>query len=117
MAFMERIIGCYNNEKYLTAKSLIEASANGIGKNVGQAALAEAVGTLDILYGIKTGIKMDKLRGLSILLEDLSRVPTPANKPLAGEYAFADNIDEVTAKIVVDPLIHYCVNGTVKNFV
>jgi methanogen homocitrate synthase len=67
---------------------IIHVSANGIGERSGSAALEEMAASLEMLYGIKTGIRFDRLRALSKLVEELSLVRMPPNKPVVGDNAF-----------------------------
>jgi len=62
---------------------------NGIGERAGNAAFEEVVLGLETLYGIRTGIKTEKLHDLSRLVEELSGVPVAANKALVGYNAFS----------------------------
>ena len=72
---------------------IIDTTLNGLGERAGNPHLAEVAVALKVLYGIDTGIKLEKLRSISLLIADLSRYPIPPNKPLVGEYAFADGAD------------------------
>jgi len=65
------------------------ATINGIGERAGNAALEEVVMALEYLYGIKTKIKKEKIYNTSKLVEKLTRVVVPPNKPIVGENAFA----------------------------
>jgi isopropylmalate/homocitrate/citramalate synthase len=62
---------------------------NGLGERAGNAAFEEVVMTLERLYGVKTGIKLERLYELSQLVEELSGVPLAANKALVGYNSFA----------------------------
>ena len=61
---------------------------NGIGERAGNAAIEEVVLALEYLYGIKTKIKKEKIYNTSKLVEKLTRVIVPPNKPIVGENAF-----------------------------
>ncbi len=61
---------------------------NGIGERAGNAAIEEVVIALEYLYGIKTGIKKEMLYSTSKLVEKLTRITIPPNKPIVGENAF-----------------------------
>jgi len=64
------------------------ATINGIGERAGNAALEEVVVALEFLYGIKTGINKKNLYNVSKLVERLTKVVVPPNKPIVGENAF-----------------------------
>ena len=80
--------------------TLIDVSVNGLGERSGNPALAEVAAGLEVLYGVKTHIQLDGLYGLSKFVEKISGIPISFNKPLVGEYAFADESDgHVTAQL------------------
>jgi len=66
----------------------IHVTVNGLGERAGNAALEEVVLALEVLYGIKTKINKQKIYDTSKLVEKLTRVPIPPNKPIVGENAF-----------------------------
>jgi methanogen homocitrate synthase len=73
--------------------TLIDVSVNGLGERSGNPSLAEVAVGLEILYGVKTRVQFGHLTGLSKFVEEISGIPLPRNKPLVGEYAFADESD------------------------
>lgn len=60
----------------------------GLGERSGGAALEEVVVALETLYGVKTGIKMEKLKGLADLVVSLSGHRMPVNKAIVGDYLY-----------------------------
>jgi isopropylmalate/homocitrate/citramalate synthase len=62
---------------------------NGLGERAGNASLEEVVMALESLYGMRTGVKTEKLYELSRLVEELSGVPVAANKALVGYNSFS----------------------------
>lgn len=63
-------------------------TVNGIGERTGNTSLEEAVMALECLYGVRTNVKTEKLRSLSILVRELSGVPVPPQKPVVGDGIF-----------------------------
>lgn len=61
---------------------------NGFGERAGNAALEEVVMALEILYGVKTGIKTERLFELSQLVERAFAIPIPVHKAIVGQNAF-----------------------------
>ncbi|MDO8056099.1 MAG: homoaconitate hydratase [Candidatus Hermodarchaeota archaeon] len=61
---------------------------NGFGERAGNAALEEVVMALEILYGVKTGIKTERLYELSKLVERSFAIPIPVHKAIVGQNAF-----------------------------
>jgi 2-isopropylmalate synthase len=85
--------------------SQVDVTINGAGARAGNATMAEVVVAIESLYGITTGINLNKLTGLSNLFEELSRWPTPKDKPLIGDYAFTDASDTHSFLLQADPLL------------
>ena len=91
-------VHCHNDFGQATANTLTaieegvnapHVCVNGLGERAGNTSLEEVVMSLEILYGVKTGLKTEKLYELSQLVEKLSGVPLPANKALVGYNAFS----------------------------
>jgi len=79
----------------MTAAAAIVAGAsapdvcmNGIGHHSGHIPLEEIVMVLECLYGIKTGIKLEKLKEVSRFIQDRTGIPVPLMKPIVGDYTF-----------------------------
>jgi isopropylmalate/homocitrate/citramalate synthase len=85
--------------------SQVDVTINGAGARAGNATMAEVVVAIESLYGITTGINLNELTGLSNLFEELSRWPTPKDKPLVGDYAFTDASDTHSFLLQADPLL------------
>ncbi len=79
-----------------------QVSVNGIGERAGNAALEEVVMPLESIYNIDTGIDTTQLYDLSKIVERLSGVPIPQNKPIVGENAFSHESGIHTAGILRD---------------
>jgi isopropylmalate/homocitrate/citramalate synthase len=67
---------------------IVHTTVNGIGERMGNADLAEVALSLEALYGVKLGLKYDKLYELSKLVEKLSGIKMPPHKPVVGDGAF-----------------------------
>lgn len=90
-------IHCHNDFGLAVANTLaavtagveiVHTTVNAIGERVGNGSLDEIALSLEMLYGVKTGIRKEKLYGLSKTVEKLSGVKMPPNKPIAGDGAF-----------------------------
>jgi isopropylmalate/homocitrate/citramalate synthase len=90
-------IHCHNDFGLAVANTLAAVSAgvevvhttvNGIGERVGNASLDEVGVALKLLYGVETGVVYEKLTELSKLVQDLTLVKMPPNKPIVGSNAF-----------------------------
>jgi D-citramalate synthase len=64
------------------------ATVNGLGERAGNTPLEELVMALEVLYGVKTGIKTGEIYHLSTLVSRLTKVPLATNKAIVGEMAF-----------------------------
>lgn len=91
-------VHCHNDFGMATANSLaairagaseVHVTVNGIGERAGNAALEEVVMALEILHGVKTGIKLEKIYEISKLVEKFSKIPVQPNKAIVGDNAFA----------------------------
>ena len=61
-----------------------DISVNGIGERA-FAKLEEVVLSLELLYGVDTGLKLEKLTELSRLVERITGIPNQPHKPVVGE--------------------------------
>ncbi len=61
---------------------------NKLGDRAGNTSLEEVVVSLEMLYGVDTGIDLSKLYNLSKYIEKVSGVPLPFNKPVVGRNTF-----------------------------
>ncbi len=91
------LVHCHNDFGLATANSLsgIEAGAeavdvvgNGLGDRGGNAAFEEVVLALELLYRVKTGIRLEKITEFSRLVEEKSRIPKCRVKAVVGEFTF-----------------------------
>lgn len=61
---------------------------NGIGHHCGHISLAEIAMVLEALYGVKTGLRLDRMVEVSKLVRERSAVPVPLPGPMTGDYGF-----------------------------
>ncbi len=90
-------VHCHNDFGLATANTYaavlagadeVQVTVNGIGERAGNAALEEVV-TLLYAEGFKTNIRMEYLVETSRLVERLTGIKIPPNKPIVGENAFS----------------------------
>lgn len=67
---------------------MITVGVNAYGDGAGHVSLAETVYCLEYLYGIDTGIKMERLRPAAVEIADMMRQDLPIMAPLVGDNAF-----------------------------
>ena len=70
-----------------------ESSSNGVGDRA-FLKMEEYVLSLELLYGVDTGIKLEKLSELSRLVERVTGITTPPNKPITGQTMYVPNIQQ-----------------------
>jgi D-citramalate synthase len=68
--------------------SCAHVTVNGLGERAGNTPLEELVMSLEVLYGVDTGIAAEELYHLSTLVSRLTHVPLAINKAIVGEMAF-----------------------------
>jgi isopropylmalate/homocitrate/citramalate synthase len=86
---------------------VFDVTVNGLGEKAGQLDLGTFAVVLKAFYGVDPGIRFERLRSLSRLLADLSRVPVPPHYPITGDNAFASAVANVQREeLYVDPYIH-----------
>ena len=78
----------------------LDLAINGIAIHCGLPALEEAVATLEILYGVETGIDMSLLREYSQLLERLHRLGVHPNKAITGREAFLEELEPFVKEVL-----------------
>jgi 2-isopropylmalate synthase len=66
-----------------------QVSVNGIGERAGNAAYEEVVMATEALYGVETGIDTTRITEISRIIEEVSDVSVPPNKPVVGSNAFS----------------------------
>jgi isopropylmalate/homocitrate/citramalate synthase/2-oxo-4-hydroxy-4-carboxy--5-ureidoimidazoline (OHCU) decarboxylase len=71
-----------------TAGAGPDVSVNGVTYRCGFPPLEEVVTSLEVLYGVDTGIDVSRLQWLSNLVAAEMGVPIPPLKPIVGSYAY-----------------------------
>jgi isopropylmalate/homocitrate/citramalate synthase len=67
---------------------VIHSTVLGIGERSGQASTEQIALALELLYGYKTGIHLDKLYDLCRVVADLTGHLVPVNQPVVGEHVY-----------------------------
>ncbi len=67
---------------------VVHTTVNGIGERSGNASTEEVAFALKLLYAVDSMIKFDKLRSLSKLVQELSMIKAPPQKPITGDNLF-----------------------------
>lgn len=61
---------------------------NGVGHHCGHISLAEVAMSLEALYDVRTGLRLEKLRETSRLVQERSGIALPLPSPVVGDFAF-----------------------------
>jgi isopropylmalate/homocitrate/citramalate synthase len=64
---------------------VIHSTVLGMGERAGQASTEQLAVALELLYGIKTGIKLDRLYNLTSVVQKYTGHVTPENQPVVGD--------------------------------
>jgi isopropylmalate/homocitrate/citramalate synthase len=67
---------------------VVHTTVNGLGERMGNASLEQTAMSLKLLYGVESGIKLERLRSLSKLVEEVSGQKVPINAPIVGDNIF-----------------------------
>jgi isopropylmalate/homocitrate/citramalate synthase len=106
---VEIAVHCHDDYGMATANTLAGVTAgasatdvvvNGLGDKAGIGALEEVVMALEVLYGVKTGIVIDRLYDLSRAVAEIFDVPLEANKAIVGENVVRHQIDSHIATVL-----------------
>jgi isopropylmalate/homocitrate/citramalate synthase len=66
----------------------VDVVINGYGDEAGNASLEEVVAALEVLYGIDTGMRMERLNEYSRLAVEKGQIAIQPHKAIVGENAF-----------------------------
>jgi len=73
---------------YEGGADVLQVSLNGIGYRAGNASMESVVMALEVLYGVKTGLRLDLLPEVCRLVEQITNLPNGYFKPIVGDGAF-----------------------------
>jgi isopropylmalate/homocitrate/citramalate synthase len=97
-----------------TAGASPDVSVNGTSYRCGFAALEEVALSLEVLYGQRTGIQLDRLQALSELVARESGVAVPPMKPVVGQYAFLKHTPNDVLQAMQNPSAFPPISGCVS---
>ena len=69
---------------YEGGADVLHCSVNGVGYRAGGAALEEVVMALEALYGVRTGVRLERLAWLSRVTEEITGIPVGYFKGVTG---------------------------------
>ncbi len=68
--------------------STVHTSVNALGERAGNAATEEVVVGLELLLGVDTGVRLDRIYPTTRLVSEIAKIPLPMNKPVTGDNEF-----------------------------
>ena len=80
---------------------VVDVVFNGLGDRAGNAATEEVIMALEVLYGINTNIKLDKILEVSQLIEKYSNTPLQPHKAIVGKNCFIHESDLHVEQILI----------------
>ena len=83
----------------------IHGTINGMGERAGNATLGEVSLALDALYGIRTNLRLERVRDVSARVRELSGYELEPWKPLVGETLFRRESGAVASQFHDPPSI------------
>lgn len=81
-----------------------QTTVAGIGERSGNASFEEVALALEVLYGMKTGIRNERIFHLAELVEKLSGVPIAVHKPVIGTNSFSHEAGVHVAAVLRNPV-------------
>jgi methanogen homocitrate synthase len=86
--------------------SIVDVSVLGLGERAGNVPTEELAMALEQLYGVSTGLRLERLYSLAQTVAALGGVPIPFNKPVVGEDAFTQKLEMHVSVTEQDPDLH-----------
>lgn len=89
--------------------TILDGTVIGIGERSGNTPLEELAAALKLLYGIDTGVRLEKLTGLAKLVAELSNVAIPEHKAIVGSHAFSHKLEAHVMGVEMNPTVYEAV--------
>jgi isopropylmalate/homocitrate/citramalate synthase len=83
----------------------IHGTINGMGERAGNANLLEVALALEAVYGVETGLRLERARAVSRLVAELAGTPLEPWKPVVGENLFTRESGAVASQFHDPPAI------------
>jgi methanogen homocitrate synthase len=90
----------------LAGASAVSTTVNGIGERAGNTSLEELVMSLLIIYGVDLDFNIQIFYELSQLVEDLTDMRIPDNKPIVGKNVFRHESGIHVDAVIEEPLTY-----------
>ena len=90
----------------LAGADAVSTTVNGIGERAGNTSLEELVMTLLLIYGVDLGFNISVFYELSQLVEELTNMHVPYNKPIVGRNVFRHESGIHVDAVLKEPLTY-----------
>ncbi len=90
----------------LAGADAISTTVNGIGERAGNTALEELVMSLLLIYDVDLGFNINLFHELSKLVEELTNMKVPNNKPIVGKNVFRHESGIHVDAVLEEPLTY-----------
>ncbi|BDZ70507.1 homocitrate synthase family protein [Methanobacterium petrolearium] len=90
----------------LAGADAVSTTVNGIGERAGNTSLEEMVMTLLLIYGVDLGFDISTFYELSQLVEELTNMKVPYNKPIVGKNVFRHESGIHVDAVLEEPLTY-----------
>lgn len=90
----------------LAGASAVSTTVNGIGERAGNTSLEEFVMSMLIIYGVDLGYNIEIFYELSQLVENLTNMRVPENKPIVGKNVFRHESGIHVDAVIEEPLTY-----------
>ena len=90
----------------LAGASAVSTTVNGIGERAGNTSLEEFVMSMLIIYGVDLGYNIEVFYELSQLVEELTNMRVPDNKPIVGKNVFRHESGIHVDAVIEEPLTY-----------
>lgn len=90
----------------LAGANAVSTTVNGIGERAGNCSLEELIMSLKIIYGVDLNFDISKFYELSKLVESLTHMKIPDNKPIVGKNIFRHESGIHVDAVIEEPLTY-----------
>jgi len=90
----------------LAGASAVSTTVNGIGERAGNTSLEELVMTLLLIYGVDLDFNIGVFYELSQMVEELTNMKVPDNKPIVGKNVFRHESGIHVDAVIEEPLTY-----------
>ncbi|KAF5028820.1 2-isopropylmalate synthase [anaerobic digester metagenome] len=90
----------------LAGASAVSTTVNGIGERAGNTSLEELVMTLLLIYGVDLDFNIEVFYELSQMVEELTNMKVPENKPIVGRNVFRHESGIHVDAVIEEPLTY-----------